>query len=190
MCAVKRSVTLLYDSPYDDQTHKIAPQLIAQKFPKTKATFYRKNCFLGRKTSKNWVCRGLQVCTKKLHRILLVQLRLYPNSQVSGPSRITRCCNKKTDNFMGKKLRFGPKKLQKGSFSGFSDIATLNISVVSLRFSEYAQTYRIAGYFKWKVGKQKLRHKRVFYLFLHLPVFQGLARVDFGSVLIQITFLY
>ena len=34
------------------------------------------------------------------------------------------------------------------------------------------------------MGKQKLRHKRVFYLFLHLPVFQGLARVDFGSVLI------
>ena len=99
------------------------------------------------------------------------------------------CCNNKTDNFSEKKKAFGPKKRQKKVFSGvFRQCTTKTLrnfaALIRLRSNLQDNRPRQLGRFQNRIWGTKI----YFFLFLPLPTFQGLAGLDFGSVLFQLTF--
>ena len=68
--ALKRFGIVLYDSD-DAQTYRMAFQLDARGNPTLKTATLFGKCVLSRKTSKNPVFWGLQVCTKTLRIFIL-----------------------------------------------------------------------------------------------------------------------
>ena len=96
----------------------------------------------GQKTSKKWVFRGLQVCTKTLRNCIddaQTHYRMAFELDAQGDAQ-------KRQLLFGKNLRFEPKKPQKIGFFGVFRSALKRFGIV-LYDSDDAQIYKMA--FQW-----------------------------------------
>ena len=84
-------------------------------------------------------------------------------------------------------MRFAPRCLKKG-FLEFSDTEPLKTLVILRQCSDNAQTYKIGGHFNLDGEKLKTEAQNIILFFFTFANFSRLARVDFGSVLFQLTF--